>query len=262
MIDKHTFVICAYGKSKYLEQCIRSVVRQSVSTRVIMCTSTPSRYIERLADKYGIPLFVRCGRSNIRDDWNFGYNLANTKYVTIVHQDDVYHRDYVKYMMEKLSTYEGEKVDIYFTGYRPLKKKGISVDINCVLRAVLRFPMRIRKLSNNSWCKKYMLSLGNSICCPTVTYNKDKLGKDIFTSEFSFNIDWDTFYKISEMDGYFVYEPKSLVLYRIHQGATSKAFIDNNERYDEDIAMFEKFWGKKISMFIMRFYVKAYDTYK
>ncbi len=261
MTDKHTFAICAYGKSPYLEQCIKSIIKQTASTKVVMCTSTPSSYISRLANKYDIPLHIKNSKSNIRDDWNYAYNLADTELVTVAHQDDVYHKDYVKYMLERFTDYDRKDIVMYFTGYRPLKKSGISLDINCILRGILRSPMRIRALQKNGWWKKHILSLGNSICCPTVTYNKSKLGENIFTSEMAFNIDWDTFYKLSGVDGYFVYEPKALVLYRVHNQATSKTFIENNKRYDEDIAMFEKFWGKKISSLIMKLYVKAYDTY-
>ena len=41
---------------------------------------------------------IREGKSDIKDDWNYAYNLASTDYVTVAHQDDVYHKDYVKYM--------------------------------------------------------------------------------------------------------------------------------------------------------------------
>ncbi|RGD63454.1 glycosyltransferase family 2 protein [Lachnospiraceae bacterium OF09-6] len=52
----HTFAVCAYGESPYLEKSIRSVVHQSVRSRVIVCTSTPCAYIENLAKKYQLPI--------------------------------------------------------------------------------------------------------------------------------------------------------------------------------------------------------------
>ena len=257
----HTFVICAYGKSKYLEQCVKSVVGQSVPTTVLICTSTPSEYISDIATRYDIPLYIRSGRSDIKDDWNYAYNLADTDYVTVAHQDDVYHRDYVKYMLAKLKGCKQEKVIMYFTGYRPLKSGKISVDVNCLLRAVLRYPLRFKILRSKKWVRKACLAFGNSICCPTVTYNRLKLGNDVFTSDLKFNIDWDTFYKLSQLEGEFVYEAKNLTLYRIHEEATSKEFINNNNRVLEDTEMFGKFWPKIIVKIIMKLYVKAYDTY-
>ena len=90
----HTFAVCAYGDSPYLESCIRSLVRQPGNPEIICCTSTPSQYIEETAWKYGVPLHVRDGESNIQDDWNFAYETAKGDLVTLAHQDDMYHKDY------------------------------------------------------------------------------------------------------------------------------------------------------------------------
>ncbi len=258
---KHAFVVCAYGKSKYLEQCVKSVVGQSVPTTVLICTSTPSEYIYNIARKYDVPVHIREGKSDIRDDWNFAYNLPDTDYVTVAHQDDVYHRDYVKYMTTKLEECERDDVIMYLTGYRPLKGGKVSLDVNCMLRAFLRYPLRFKCLRDKAFVRKLCLSFGNSICCPTVTYNKSKLGANVFTSDMKFNIDWDTFYKLALLPGEFVYESKSLTLYRIHDEATSKAFIDNNNRILEDTQMFDKFWPDWVVNILMKFYVKAYETY-
>ena len=87
--DKHTFVICAYKESLFLEECIRSLKRQTVLGKIIMVTSTPNEFIDKMAEKYAIPLFVNEGPGGITQDWNFGYSCADTPYVTIAHQDDV-----------------------------------------------------------------------------------------------------------------------------------------------------------------------------
>ena len=55
---KHVFSICAYKDSPYLEPLIRSLVSQSVPSHIILCTSTPSPYIDGLAWKYGIQVFA------------------------------------------------------------------------------------------------------------------------------------------------------------------------------------------------------------
>ena len=38
----HTFVICAYKESPYLEECIQSLQAQTVSSQILMVTSTPN----------------------------------------------------------------------------------------------------------------------------------------------------------------------------------------------------------------------------
>ena len=95
----HTFAVCAYRDSPYLEACIRSLKGQSVPTDIILCTSTPSLYIMDMADKYGIPVHVREGKSRIMDDWNFAYHMADSRFVTIAHQDDMYQKDYVNLLL-------------------------------------------------------------------------------------------------------------------------------------------------------------------
>lgn len=59
----HTFVVCAYGESIYLEECIKSVMNQTVKSQVIMTTSTVNSYIRFLAEKYGIRLIVNKKRN-------------------------------------------------------------------------------------------------------------------------------------------------------------------------------------------------------
>ena len=103
---KHTFAISAYGKSVYLEECIRSLLRQSVVSDIIMCTSTDNSHIRGLADKYKIKLYVREGVSGIAEDWNFAYSKADSELVTIAHQDDIYSKYYTKTLLEYKAKYK------------------------------------------------------------------------------------------------------------------------------------------------------------
>lgn len=45
----HTFVVLAYKESKYLEDCIKSVINQSVKTNVVIATTTDNGFIRNLA---------------------------------------------------------------------------------------------------------------------------------------------------------------------------------------------------------------------
>jgi len=260
MKKKHIFAVCAYKESEYLELCIKSLVKQTVKSDIIICTSTPCEYIDNIAQKYNLQVYVRNGKSDIRDDWNFAYNTAKADYVTIAHQDDEYAPTYTESLLKKIKAAKGDFI-MYYSGYRPIKNGVVTSDINCKIRAFLRTPMRIGFLSKIRFFKKATLSMGNSICCPAVTYNKSVLGDNVFTSELKFNIDWDTFYKLASIKGRFLYEHKSLTYYRVHDGATSKEFIENTNRIKDDTIMFNKFWPKPITKIIMKFYKKAYNTY-
>lgn len=263
-MPKHTFAVCAYKESPYLKDCIESLVNQEEKSDIIMCTSTPCEYIRKIAMEYNIPLYVREGKSDIKDDWNYAYNMADADFVTIAHQDDIYCKEYVSQMFDTLEKCKTpEQVTIFLTDYLPLKEtKGTKRDLNSKIRRLLRTPLKWRFLSRNRMIKRAILAFGNSVCCPTVTYNKKKLGDNVFTSNYKFNIDWDTFYKLAGQEGMFAYKDEPLVFYRVHDGATSKEFIDNHLRLEEDTRMFNQFWPECVTKLIMKFYTKAYDTYE
>lgn len=256
----HTFVVCAYKESPYLEECVQSLLGQTIATNICMTTSTPCEFITGIAQKYKIPLIVRIGESDIKEDWNFAYNNAKTDWVTIAHQDDKYDAHYIENFLVSIERYD--EPFAFLTDYIPIKNGEIGKrDINSRIRRFLRKPLKYKILSKTKFWRRMILALGNSICCPTVTYNKKVLGMSYFTSDLKFNIDWDTFLKFSTEKGSIAYVEKPLTYYRIHDGATSKEFIDNHERKREDKIMFRKFWPEWVTNIIMMFYKRAYDTY-
>ena len=255
--SNHTFTICAYKESEYLEECIKSLKSQTVKSNIIICTSTPNKYIEKLAKKYKLELFIKDGKSDIQDDWNFAVSNCKTDLVTVAHQDDIYHEDYLKNI---LSGYTGKEL-MLFTEQFYYKNGKVCKDKNTSIKRFLKLPLRT-KFRNIRWIRKLTLAFGNTINCPSVTYNIKLLGTPIFTSDLKFGLDWDTFRKIYSKKGKIYYTSKPSIYYRVHDEATSKTFIVNNKRYDEDVIMFRKFWPMWIVKIIMKFYVKCYDVYK
>ena len=41
----HTFAICAYKESPYLEECITSLMEQTVKSEIFIATSTPNKLL-------------------------------------------------------------------------------------------------------------------------------------------------------------------------------------------------------------------------
>ena len=259
-IFSHTFVVCAYKECKYLEDCVKSLINQTIRSKIIMVTSTDNVFIRDICSKYKIKLYVREGQSDIQDDWNFGYNKARSDLVTIVHQDDVYDRDYLKYVMEYYNKYRDS---LYVcTDYYILKENKNYCDLNCRIKSFLKFPLRFSLLNKIKFFKVASLAFGNSINCPSVTYNSLLIGKkNIFTSELKFSLDWDTFLKFARCKGRLGYVPRKLISFRIHNGATTASFIRDNKRYREDVIMFSKIWPKFVVKIIMLFYTKASMVY-
>ena len=264
-LKEHTFVVCAFGESPYLEEAVRSVLNQTVKSSVVICTSTPCNYISRIADKYGIELKINTQKGDIQTDWNFACNSVNTRYITLVHQDDVYSPQYIERFYKRIRKHRDFL--IYFTAYRPLNMRdGIgdtSRDANCIIRFILSTPMLLPFLANKRFAKKAILSLGNSICCPTVTYDRKTIqDEDVFTSELRYDLDWDTFWKFAERNGRFIFEPHQMVYYRVHDLATSKTCIDNSIRERDDTYMFSKILSPTMAKIIMKYYKRAYLNYR
>lgn len=271
----HTFAVCAYKDSPYLEECIRSLKEQEkgtegsgqeVTSEIICCTSTPSPYIERITKKYQVPLYVRDGASNIREDWLFAYRKARGRLVTIAHQDDVYRKNYARELLSAYCRYPD--LLVFVSDYLTLKmqKDGTAkvepMDTVRLVKKLLRLPLRLHFLADRTWVKKSAVLFGNSLCCPACTYHKAVIGEDMFHSEFDFALDWDNLYELAGKKGRFYCTEKPLLAYRVHEAATTKACIQDNRRTQDETAMFRKMWPDRAVRLLMHFYKKAYKEYE
>ena len=90
---KHTFVILAYKESDDLEECIKSIINQSVKSNILITTSTPNDYIMDLASNYSLGVMVNEAKSNKGNDYNFALNTIDSELITLAHQDDLYNRN-------------------------------------------------------------------------------------------------------------------------------------------------------------------------
>lgn len=255
--SNHTFTICAYKESKYLEECIQSLLNQNVKSNILISTSTPNQFIESLAQKYGLPLYINKGESGIGQDWNYAVSCAKTDYVTVAHQDDIYKPDYLEEIVKKIE--KGKDFVIAFTDYREVKNgEEINLTRNLKIKKILLFPLRF--FGKSKFIKRRSLSLGSGICCPSVTINKKITGENPYKTELKCDLDWDTWDKMTNYKGRFLYIPKELMQHRIHEESETSNLIQNNIRLEEDLQMLERYWPKPIAKFIMKFYSKAIKT--
>lgn len=255
----HTFVVCAYKESPYLEDCIKSVLNQKVKSNVIMSTSTPNEYIKNMAEKYNIDLYVNNGEKGIGQDWNFGISNVKTDYVTIAHQDDIYKENYLEEIVNNIN--KGIDFVIAFTDYREVKNgQEIPLTRNLKIKKILLFPLR--KFRKSKFIKRRILSLGAAICCPSVTINTKIAGKTPYKTELKCDLDWDTWDKMIQYNANFLYIPKELMQHRIHEESETSNLIENNVRLEEDLLMLKRYWPSPIAKFIMKFYKKAVETNK
>ncbi|WP_192986721.1 glycosyltransferase family 2 protein [Carnobacterium mobile] len=254
--DDHTFVICAYKESQFLEDCIQSLLEQTVQSKIIISTATPNAHISNLAKKYQLSVTTH-SKAGIGIDWNAGLNATNTKYVTLAHQDDIYLPEFLEESLNKLTS-DTDSL-IAFTDY--LEKKDGTVlkrTRNLKIKRIALTP--IKYFPKSVFMRNRSLSLGNSICCPAVTYNMSNLKAFQFDLNFTSNLDWEAWYRISKKKGSFLYVDKPLMYHRIHEESETSNAIQNNKRTSEDEEMFRKYWPNGIVKLLMKFYIKSQET--
>ena len=256
----HSFAILAYKESPYLEECIRSLVSQTKKSNIYISTSTPSRFLDRLAKKYELRIHLNKKSSGIASDWSFAYNASGTRYVTLAHQDDLYGENFSLELMKRRKL-EEESL-IFFTNYGELVNgESRFYTLNLVIKRVIcRFFFLFSDSIRVNFLKTSLLSFGSPIPCPSVTYDRQHLNDFNFSEEFKINMDWDAWLRIAEKRGSFVRIEKNLMLHRIHPESETTKGISDNRRYNEDLRMFSRIWPAFFVKFIAKIYKLSYGS--
>ena len=249
----HTFAICAYKESEYLEDCIRSVLNQKIKTNVILATSTPNEYILSLCKKYDIPVYINKGEKGITQDWNYAISVTTTDCVTVAHQDDVYDNHYTEVLLKDLNC--AKTPIIFFTDYSEIRN-GVMVHDNKLLRIkrIMLIALRFKCFQSSRFIRRRILSLGSPICCPSVTFVRSNCPDKIFKHGFRADEDWQAWELLSKLKGSFVYSTKVLTYHRIHDESETSRIIGDNARGKEDYIMFKKFWPSPIARILTKVY--------
>lgn len=253
--SSHTYIVCAYGESPYLAECIASLQAQTVASTIAVATSTPNSTITEAAQNAGVPVYESGKAPGIASDWDHALSRANTPLVTIAHQDDTYCPTYAERMLAGMNRVADPL--IFFSNYGELRD-GAKVDDSRLLntkRTLLQPIVKCNGVSNNARIKRRILSLGNAICCPSVTFNMERVPQGLFSSSvLKSNLDWEAWDRLARMDGSFIYDQEILMHHRIHEGSETSALIRDNTRTAEDLAMLKKFWPGPIAALINRVY--------
>lgn len=253
MRNIHTYVVLAYKESDKLEECIKSVLNQSVKTNVVIATSTPNKYIEKLAKKYKLEVIINKEQKGIGYDFDFATNCVDSELVTVAHQDDIYEYDYAKKVIDMYKKYP--KSTILFTDYFEIKnEKRVYTNTNLRIKRILLFPLRFHKLSKFKFIKRCALRFGTAISCPAVTFVTDNTPNDKFKCDMKCDIDWYAWEKLSKLEGNFIYIKDKLMGHTISEETTTTAIINEGIRTKEDLIMFKKFWPAWFAKIISKIY--------
>lgn len=259
----HTFVIPAYKDSPHLEACIQALQGQDQPTSVLVATSTPSVYIQSLAAKYHIPYYVSEKAGGIGSDWNFAIEKASTRYITVAHQDDIYEPGYTRAILSAVQKYGQQKPLIVFSNYTDVVN-GVErkSSLNAMVKNLLLLPFHFKRAITSRLVKKAILSIGDPICCPSVTIDTKNTGDLRFSEQHSCVLDWVAWLQLAQQKGAFIFINQKLVRHRIHIDSETTHQIQNGKRQQEELAVLSGIWGHRIARFIARFYAKGYSDNK
>ena len=250
--SEHVFVVLAYGQSPFLSDCLRSLLDQTIKSRIIVATSTPSAFIDEAAHEAGIEVRVNPERLGIGGDWNFALSVAGRRYVTLAHQDDTYAPDFLARTLEAFSNGEGV---LCFTGYQEIDDHGApkSSRISRVKHLLeLIFLGSSRRVGGLRL--RAFLSFGNPLPCPSATYDLTTLSDFRFATDMKSNLDWEAWWRLMSSGNHFV-RVRERVVRRRHNALTETSrLLKDGSRATEDLIMFRRAWPRPISDWIARLY--------
>ena len=255
-------MVVAYGLSPYLEDCLRSLVAQTVRTPVVISTSTPFEGMQEIADQYAAELIVHLPNRGIGHDWNQALGAAKTPLVTLAHQDDVYDPSFTE---AKLAAHrEFPHAAISFSRAGEMLEDGRKRHAprnQFVKRVLVEVAFLGRRFFKGGLRKRLLLGFGNPVLCTTVTFNTKASGQFRFREDLRTNMDWTAWIELAETGG-IVRSADSLAHRRVHATSETAACINDGTRIAEDTLVFQSFWPRPVAILIGMIYRLSYAGYR
>jgi hypothetical protein len=259
-VSAHSFVVPAYGVSPHLPACLASLRDQTVPSRIVVTTSTPSTALERAVSAASIDLVVNPVAEGAAADWTFALQHGTTPWVTLAHQDDRYRPAYTERCLAAAQAAPDSL--IVFTDYDEEAADGLRTKtLNLLIKRLMLRPFFLRAASiRSARARRQLLALGCPIPCPTVMFNRDRLATFRFDAAFTVNMDWDAWLRLAAMPGAFTWVPDRLIVHRIHDASETTAALSERRRQDEDRRIFDRMWPGPVAALLARLYARSYAS--
>ncbi|HEV7613171.1 MAG TPA: glycosyltransferase family A protein [Steroidobacteraceae bacterium] len=255
----HTFAIPVYLAAPNLDTLVESLRAQAGDgSEILLATSTPSVELDSFAKRHALPLHINPQRIDIASDWNFALTAAQTKLVTLAHQDDRFAPSYAARLSNALRRHPGACLAFCdYSEQTPLGPRPTNINLR-IKRALRHRAFGKRECITDKRDKVRMLSFGNPICCPSVMFDRSKLADFRFPGGFQSNLDWMAWLELARRPGGFVYVRERLVFKGVHAGSETTATIANRARHLEDRAIFDTLWPRPVAVALATFYRLGY----
>ena len=253
----HAFVVMAHGDSPFLPGGLASLRAQSLSSRIVVATSTPSPFIGKASAAASAPLIINPERGGIAADWNFALHAGEARYVTLAHQDDVYFPLFLARSLDLLATVPGAALS--FTGYVEIGDDGSRVrSRTSLIKHTLEAMTLGGRVAPSPARLRAFLSLANPLPCSSVTFDRARLDDFAFSDAFRSNLDWDAWLRLLDGGAVFARTAERLVGRRHNQLTATAALTRDGVREREDQVMFRRLWPRPVADLIALAYKSGY----
>lgn len=258
---RHSFVVPAYGLSPHLDACLASLQAQTRGdSQIVVVTSTPSPALAALVQARGLPLVVHPGPPGIATDWNAALAQAQGDWVTLAHQDDLYHPRFCEATLQALEARPDAL--LAFTDYEEETEQGPrrGTTLLRIKQILLEFGFLGRDAVRSRFARTTALRFGCPIPCPSVTVRRAEGVQ--FDPAYGVNLDWAAWLDLCERPGSFVWVREVLMAHRIHASSETTQAIAAGRRAEEDVRLLQRLWPAWIARMIVRTYGLAYASNK
>lgn len=204
-----SIVIPTYKRGKLLDECLLSILEQEITCNfeIIVVDNNDDfedKEVENIVSKYSNIMYYK-NKKNIgpAGNWNRCVELANGKWVTMIHDDDYFNKDGIKKILQSINDYP--KIDMFYFDYT-IKDEASNK-------------------SSYQYLKKeeaILLLKEMFICTPIVaapigaTFKKEIFMKSGgFNQEYYPSFDWEIILRIIERNQIILLNGKNIVTYRI-----------------------------------------------
>ena len=250
-------MVPAYRESPYLGDCLASLRAQTRPTRIVVTTATPNAHIATLAARFDARLVVNPVQAGIGHDWNFALDAAESEWVTLAHQDDVYLPDFLEQTLHAIEA--NPDAVLVLTDYSELE--GDSPRPRSTLLRIKRFLLELGFLGGARAARRFFktntLRFGCAIPCPAVTLRGDGLR---FRTDLKVDLDWAAWLELARAPGAFVYVRRALMLHRVHASSETTTGISGGDRAAEDERLLGTLWPGVVARAIVASYRIAYRS--
>jgi glycosyltransferase involved in cell wall biosynthesis len=231
-----TVVIVTKDRKKFFKKSLESVLSQNYQDfKLLILDGGKKQPVESLIERKKSEreiFYEKIDCKDIIEAWNFAVSKCETEYISIFHDDDVMHSDFLDKSMEALLA--NPNVGMSYTQANKVDEKGEFISLwseNCVDEGVVEG-------------FDYLWQTIKFGCCitiaPTVIVKKEVYNKvGPYADEFCFNVfDFNYWIRVArEYSLHFIAEP--LVDYRVHTGQMSQTYWWDKKAKGRLATMFE-----------------------